>query len=187
MEVHCNEGVAIHIGPEPCAVTREGVGEASVGDGTGQPLNHGIGMVSGAEALLLAEGNTIWRVSASALSARRGRRSWHVPTLLVRELGDLMTGQEGMRPIGPYREGEEPQPMMNGREKPDSVVVATKPVNKAVQPAAEPVERRTGTERNTGECSMCRTQGRANLSQALDRFGKRSSRSDVMPLPAWTG
>ena len=41
VKVHCNEGVAIHIGPEPCAVIREGVGEASVGDGIGQPLNHG--------------------------------------------------------------------------------------------------------------------------------------------------
>ncbi len=108
MEVHCNEGVAIHIGPEPCAVIREGVGEASVGDGIGQPLNHEIGIVSGADALLLAEGNTTWRVIASALSARRGRRPWHVPTLLVRELGDLMIGQEGMRPLGPHREGEEP-------------------------------------------------------------------------------
>jgi len=31
VEVHYNEGVAIHIGPEPCAGIREGVGEASVG------------------------------------------------------------------------------------------------------------------------------------------------------------
>ena len=30
MQVHYDEGVAIHIGPEPCAGAREGVGEASV-------------------------------------------------------------------------------------------------------------------------------------------------------------
>ena len=62
MKVHCNEGIAIHIGPEPCAVIREGVGEASVGDGAGRPLSHEIGIVSGADALLLAEGNTDGRV-----------------------------------------------------------------------------------------------------------------------------
>ena len=108
MEVHCNEGVAIHIGPEPCAGVREGVGEASVGDGIGQPLNHEIGIVSGADALWLAEGNTDGRDIASALTARRGRRPWHVSTLLVRELGDLIVGQEGVSSLGPHREGEEP-------------------------------------------------------------------------------
>jgi len=95
VRVHCNEGVAIHIGPEPCVGIREGVGEASVGDGIGQPLNHEIGIVSGADALLLAEGNTDGCVIASARTARRGRRPWHVLTLLAQELGDLTVGQEG--------------------------------------------------------------------------------------------
>ncbi len=39
MKVHCDEGVANHIGPEPCAGLREGVGEASVGEHAGQPLS----------------------------------------------------------------------------------------------------------------------------------------------------
>ena len=39
MQVRCDEGVAIHIGPEPCVVVREGGGEASVGDCIGQPLS----------------------------------------------------------------------------------------------------------------------------------------------------
>ena len=39
MEVHYGEGVAIRIGPEPCVGTREGVGEASVGERIGQPLS----------------------------------------------------------------------------------------------------------------------------------------------------
>ena len=108
MRVRCDEGVAIHIGPEPCAGLREGIGEASVGDGTGQPLSHEIGIVSGADAFRLAEGNTDRRVIASVWTARRGRRPWHVPTLLVRELGDLMIGQEGVRSLGPHRGGEEP-------------------------------------------------------------------------------
>jgi len=59
--------------------------------------------------------------------------------------------------------------MMHDREKSDAVVVAMKPTNKAGQPAAEPVEPRTATERNASEQSTCRTQGRASVSQALDR------------------
>ena len=39
MQVHLGEGVAIRTGPEPCAVTREGGGEASAGEHIGQPLS----------------------------------------------------------------------------------------------------------------------------------------------------
>ena len=39
MQVHYDEGVAIHIGPEPCVGVREGVGEASAGERIGQPLS----------------------------------------------------------------------------------------------------------------------------------------------------
>jgi hypothetical protein len=37
VEVRHNEGIAIHIGPEPCIVGREARGEASVGERIGQP------------------------------------------------------------------------------------------------------------------------------------------------------
>jgi hypothetical protein len=39
VQVPRDEGVAIRIGPEPCAGAREGVGEASVGECIGQPLS----------------------------------------------------------------------------------------------------------------------------------------------------
>ena len=39
MKVPHGEGIAIHIGPEPCAGIREDVGEASAGERTGQPLS----------------------------------------------------------------------------------------------------------------------------------------------------
>ena len=39
MKVRCDEGVAIRIGPEPCADIREGAGEASAGVRIGQPLS----------------------------------------------------------------------------------------------------------------------------------------------------
>ena len=38
MKVHYGEGLAIRIGPEPCAGVREDVGEASAGVRIGQPL-----------------------------------------------------------------------------------------------------------------------------------------------------
>jgi hypothetical protein len=41
VKVHYDEGLAIHIGPKPCACLREKVGEASAGECTGQPLSRG--------------------------------------------------------------------------------------------------------------------------------------------------
>ena len=39
MQVRCDEGVAIHIGPKPCVCAREGAGEASAGERIGQSLS----------------------------------------------------------------------------------------------------------------------------------------------------
>jgi len=39
VQVPCDEGVAIHIGPESCAVAREGLSEALTGKRIGQPLS----------------------------------------------------------------------------------------------------------------------------------------------------
>jgi len=95
VEVRCDEGIANHIGPKPCAVVREDIGEASAGDRIGQPLSREIDVILGADAVPLAEGNMDGRVIASARPAQRGLRPWHVRTLLVREPGDLMSGQGG--------------------------------------------------------------------------------------------
>src|SRR5215471_2379387 len=58
---------------------------------------------------------------------------------------------------------------MHGQEKSDSAKVATKPANKAGQPAAEWAERRAGAEGNTVEPRMRRTLSRESVSQGLDR------------------
>jgi hypothetical protein len=70
--------------------------------------------------------------------------------------------------------------MMYGHEKSDSVIVAVKPANKAVHPAAEQsaaepvaaesVERRAETKGNADQQSTCRTQSRISVSQALERM-----------------
>ena len=96
MKVHCDEGFANHIGPEPCAGIREGAGEASVGDRTGQPLSREIDVILGADAVPLAEGNMDGRAIASAHPAQRGLRPRHVRTLFAREPGDLMPDQGGL-------------------------------------------------------------------------------------------
>ena len=59
--------------------------------------------------------------------------------------------------------------MTHGREKSDCPIVAGKPANKAKIATAEPVERRGQVEGNTSQQSTPRTQGRAGVSQALDR------------------
>src|SRR3954468_4350267 len=59
--------------------------------------------------------------------------------------------------------------MMHGREKSDPEIVAMKPANNAVPTAAEPVERRAGTEGNASQQSTLRAQDRDGVSQALER------------------
>src|SRR5215468_9423018 len=94
LKVHYDEGVANHIDPESCAVTREGIGEALTGVRIGQPSSRERGNISGADTVLYVEGNTEGRDIASAPTTRRGRRPWHVRTLLVRNPGDLTVGQQ---------------------------------------------------------------------------------------------
>ena len=71
--------------------------------------------------------------------------------------------------LGPQREGEEPSPLMHGREKSDPAIVAMKPTNNARQLAAELVERRAGAEGNVSQQSTRRAQDRESVSQALVR------------------
>ena len=107
MQVPYDEGVAIHIGPELCAVAREGIGEALTGVRIGQPLSRERVPILGADVVHKAEGKTSERVIASAWVTRRGQRPWHVQTLLAREPGDLAIDRSA-EAAGPHREGEEP-------------------------------------------------------------------------------
>ena len=98
MKVHYGEGVAIRIGPEPCVGTREGH--------IGQPLSRERSLVPSAHVVQNTEGDTDGREIASARPARRGRRPWHVRTLLAREPGGLGFGL-WLDTTGPHREDEE--------------------------------------------------------------------------------
>jgi RNA-directed DNA polymerase len=59
--------------------------------------------------------------------------------------------------------------MMNGPEKSDSAIRATKPANKAGRPAAEWVEQRAEAKGNTGQQRTGRAQNREGVSQGLER------------------
>ena len=105
MQVPCDEGVANRIGPESCAVAREGFGEALTGECAGQPSSRESTLFPGADVVPLTEGNTDVRDIASAQTARRGRRHWHVRTLSAREPGDPTSDQRvaGLVRIGKAR------------------------------------------------------------------------------------
>src|SRR5262245_5248407 len=108
VQVHYDEGVASHIGPESCAGIREGAGEASIGEHTGQPLSRER-MIPRAPTLSTERKATrAGAQSRASVPARRGRRPWHVWKLLAREPGDLWVGHDPIGTNGPRREGEEP-------------------------------------------------------------------------------
>jgi len=106
VQVHYDEGVANHIGPEPCAGIREDVGEASAGERAGQPLSRDRKLILGADAVCVAEGKTFECAIASTRATRRGRRTWHARTLFVREPGDLRVGHTSSQGGGVARVGK---------------------------------------------------------------------------------
>ena len=70
------EELATRGGPEPCAVVREGGGEASVGARVGRAIEPRNLLVRGADAVLQAEGNIAGGAFASRWRTPRGRRTW---------------------------------------------------------------------------------------------------------------
>ena len=98
MQVHCDEGVAIHIGPEPCVYVRENMGEALVGERIGQPLSRERIQTRMPTSFTERKARRTAHAIASARTIRRGRRPWHVRTLLVREPGDLTFDRWARRP-----------------------------------------------------------------------------------------
>ena len=108
MKVHHGEGVASHIGPEPCVVVREGKGEASVGERIGQPLSRERELTPDADAVLFAEGNMCGTAMRGA-DALPGSKATSRAKGSHRKLGGLVSGRQMLRERhGPHREGEEP-------------------------------------------------------------------------------
>jgi hypothetical protein len=107
VKVHCDEGVATHIGPESCAGAREGIREALTGECTGQPLSRERNNPRAPTQSSTRKATRTGAQVASARTARRGQRPWHVQTLFAREPGNL-TSDRSVCAAGPHGEGEEP-------------------------------------------------------------------------------
>ena len=174
---HHEEGVATHLGPEPCVCACEGADEASAGERNRpaiEPRNKfkfGRRRVSdrGRRHVRVRERERLGRpgvVEDPGMCGRslRGNREVSCPTT-------------GATAIGPRREGEEPTPPAHGREKSDPGIVAMKPTNIAERSAAETVERRAGAEGNAGQRSTRRAQDRESVSQALERVRQTARRN----------
>jgi hypothetical protein len=100
----------------------------------GVGLSHERSYVAGAESFHSLEGNMCGTVRQGMRGAVAlpGSKATSRAKGLHRNLGDLVFGRQMLRERdGPHREGEEPKPMMHGREKSDLVIVAMKPANKA--------------------------------------------------------
>src|SRR4029077_18870785 len=156
-------------GSECCAATGDSGCEAYTAIAWGVGLSHERSDIAGAESFYSLEGNMSVTAMRGA-DALPGSKATSRAKGLHRKLGDLGFDRNGVAATGPHREGEEPQPMMHGPEKSDSVIVAGKPTNKAERSAAELVEPRTGTKGNAGQQSTLRTQSRISVSQALERI-----------------
>jgi hypothetical protein len=100
----------------------------------GVGLSHERSDIAGAEGFHSLEGNMCGTAMRGA-DALPGSKATSRAKGLHRNLGGLGSGRR--RGVlcaeygGPHREGEEPKPMMHGREKSDLVIVAMKPANKA--------------------------------------------------------
>jgi len=94
VKVYCDEGVAIHISPEPCAAIREGRREASVGIMCKPAIvPRNAELLRDADGKAGPEGNTPWREIASAKLIPRGLRPWRARKPRVWELGEVTTDQ----------------------------------------------------------------------------------------------
>jgi hypothetical protein len=93
VQVPYDEGVATHIDPEPCAVAREGGGEASAGECAGQPLNRERPVIPDADTVPNVEGHTHGR----AICERSDDPAWS-QTLACAEASCTGTGRSHGRP-----------------------------------------------------------------------------------------
>ena len=74
--------------------------------------------------------------------------------------------------------------MMHEHGKSDSAIVAAKPTNKAGRPAAEPVERRAGTEGNAGQHSTRRHSTGKACPKRWATYGKSLSERFAVKHPS---
>lgn len=173
-----NEGLANHDGPESCAGTREGAGEALTGESTGGVLSRENRCSQGADAVELSgrqntgarngEGTSDpARSKTSSTCGNSMRENREIPCLPP---GDGLGGRAG--------KVDDRNPATYGHGKSDSSIVPTRPSNKASTLAAEVAEERGLTKENGLQQNTRRTQSReVCVPSALERVRQAAIRN----------
>ena len=157
------EGLANHTGPESCAGTREGAGEALTGVHTGQVLSCEINQSGMPTLFTCAEGNTLHGTERElcegpaqsetlCMCGNSSHGNREVPETPGLEGGPGRSEKAECRTSGMYVSG-----------KSDGCIVPGKPPNEGGM-SSEAVEGRRPTERNILQTATPRTQGRTSVS-----------------------
>jgi RNA-directed DNA polymerase len=170
MEESHIEGLASHGGPESCAGTRKGAGEALTGVCTGGVLSRETRCNQGADAVVLSgRQNTCARKGEGTSDPARSKTSSTCRNSM-RENREIPCLPPGDGPGGRVGKVDDRTPAMHGHGKSDSSILPTKPPNKARKLAAEVVEGRELTKENARQQNTRRTLSREQrVPSALER------------------
>jgi RNA-directed DNA polymerase len=170
MKESYTEGPASHGDPESCASARNDAGEALTGVHMGGVLSRENRCKQGADGVLLSgrqracarKGESTSNPARSETSSTYGNS--------MRENREILCFPSNGGSEGRAGKVLDRTPAMHEPGKSDNSIVPTKLPNKAGQPAAEMVEERGLIKENAGQQNMRRTQGRKNMSRALNRM-----------------
>ncbi|MEB2363795.1 MAG: group II intron reverse transcriptase/maturase [Bryobacterales bacterium] len=173
-----NEGLANHDGPESCAGTREGAGEALIGERTGGVLSREIRLNQDADAVELSgRQHTSARNGEGTSDPARSKTSSTCGNS-VRENREIPCLPPGDGSGGRAGKVDDRNPAMYRYGKSDSSILPTKPSNKAGTLAAEVVEGRGLTRENVHQQNTRRTQSReVCVPSALERVRQAAIRN----------
>ncbi|MHB8189612.1 MAG: hypothetical protein ACYDHP_04155 [Ferrimicrobium sp.] len=136
------EGLATHGGRKPCVDDPQGRGEASVAVRAGQLSSPEMGLVQGADTVMTSGRQHRRRRYCEAPSGPAGSENLCTHGTSIRENWEIPCSPVQLIGSGPPREGQGRTPGMYERGKSNHLIVPTKLLNKAGQPAAEVVEGR---------------------------------------------
>lgn len=172
------EGPASHDGPESCAGSRKGAGEALTGAHTGGVLSRENRCNQGADAVVLSgrpradrrQGESAGDPARSETSSMCGN-SMH-------ENREIPCSPPGDGPRGRAGKVGDRNPATHGHGKSDSSIVPMRPPNKAGVPAAEAVEGRGLAKENALKPNTPRTQSRTDsVPSGLERVRQAAIRN----------
>lgn len=181
MKESCSKDLANHTGPESCAGARKGTGEALTGVRTGQVLSRESIVFRGADAVVRSGRQHFEHREGEMFEgpARSETLSMYGNTLRENREIPCSSSEEHDSSKGALCEVQGHKTQMYGHGKTDGSVLPTKSLNKGSAAAllAEEMEGRGPAKGNSIERSKFRTQGREDLSQALDRI-RQAARAD---------